>query len=203
MKKLSILLLLSIFFVIGCNEENSVLEPQSDVNDAALYKGRPILDSKLYDDADLDFKLLYDGVTKTFSILSKNFTVDGKVGDEIFISESVLKSTGFVSMTAKLTIPERAFKGKLTFDIIFDFDNYSVELYPSPFTFDKPVILDLTFTGVDFTNLDADNLVFDYLDGASESLKYSDVIINQDWKILSIKGVEIPHFSRYGWVRTK
>lgn len=197
MKKIAILILLSLFFVVGCQDENSILEPTNDSSDFSLNKSRPILSTST---EKLAFN--YDTEEKSFSVVSKNFTVDGAKGDVLAISETYLKDGKLISMTAKLTIPQNAFKGVLNFDIIFDFANYSVQLYPTPFTFDKPVILDLTFTGVDFTTIDASNLTFNYLDGEKELLKYTSLNINEKWKILSIVGVEIPHFSRYGWTRT-
>ncbi len=50
-----------------------------------------------------------------------------------------------LKLDAVLTIPDNAYSRRLTFDIIFDLETLGVELYPSPFTFDKPVILDLKF----------------------------------------------------------
>ncbi len=122
---------------------------------------------------------------------------------ELIVSETSFVNGKLISMNAKLTIPQNAYKGKLTFDMIFDFANYSVQLYPTPFTFVKPVILDLSFVGVDFSTLDASNLNFNYLDGEKESLKYTNSYVNEKFGILSIFGAEIPHFSRYGWTRTK
>ncbi len=197
MKKIAILILLSLFFVVGCQDENSILEPTNDSSDFSLNKSRPILGTSTQ---KLAFN--YDSDAKTFSVVSKNFTVDGNKGDVLFISETYLKDGKLISMNAKLTIPQNAFKGTLNFDMIFDFDNYSIQLYPTPFTFDKPVILDLTFLGVDFSTIDPAKLVFNYLDGEKLSLKYTSLNINDKWKILSVVGVQIPHFSRYGWTRT-
>ena len=203
MKKLAILILSALFLITGCQDDKSILEPDNNYINAELTKGRPIFNydnSDGLDDLDLNFD--YDYATKKFSFVTKNFTVDGSKGDELIISESSFKDGKLISMSAKLTIPAKAFKGTKNFDIIFDFYYYSVELYPSPFIFNKPVILDLSFYGVDFSNLDSDNLNFEYLDGENEVLKYADITINKSWKVLSIKGAELSHFSRYGWTRT-
>ncbi|MFZ1292434.1 MAG: hypothetical protein WAR79_20245 [Melioribacteraceae bacterium] len=197
MKKMESLIVLLLFFFIGCQENNSILEPTDNDTQYALDKSRPILGTTT---EKLAFN--YDSDAKTFSVVSKNFTVDGKKGDVLFISETYLKDGKLISMNAKLTIPQNAFKGTLNFDMVFDFDNYSIQLYPTPFTFDKPVILDLTFLGVDFSTIDPAKLVFNYLDGEKLALKYTSVNINDKWKILSVVGVQIPHFSRYGWTRT-
>ncbi|MCB9210895.1 MAG: hypothetical protein H6609_16130 [Ignavibacteriales bacterium] len=197
MKKIAILILASLLFMVGCQDDNSILEPTNDVANS-LNKGRVILSDGLRD-SGIDISSDNDKL----SIISKNFTVDGTNGDVLVVSETYRKNGKIVSMSAKLTIPQNAFKGKLTFDMIFDFDNYSVQLYPTPFTFDKPVLLDLGFVGVDFSTLDAANLGFNYLDGETESLKYSSMNINENLGILKILEVEIPHFSRYGWTRIK
>ena len=199
MKKIVILILTSLLFMVGCQDDNSILEPTNDVTSAnSLDKGRVILSDGL---KDLGIDINTDN--NKLSIMSKNFTVDGNKGDLLMISETYLKNGKLVSMSAKLTIPQNAFKGKLTFDMIFDFDNYSVKLYPTPFTFDKPVLLDLSFYGVDFSTLDASTLGFNYLDGEKEQLNYAYLNINEKWGVLSIGGAEIPHFSRYGWTRVK
>ena len=206
MKKTILALIAALFVVVGCQENNSILEPENEQFEAStLNKGRIIINRDLDDDDDifdrLDFS--YDDDTKTLSVKSKTFTVDGKTGDEIFVSETFLKDGKLVSMSAKLTIPQRAFKGTITFDMIFDFDNYTLELYPSPFTFDKPVLLDLTFWGVNFDELEFDITDFSYLDGLNEKINVASETINKDWGLLKVEGAELNHFSRYGWVRIK
>jgi hypothetical protein len=159
-------------------------------------------DHKVSESDDLGFDINYDASEKKFSFVTKNFTVNGGIGDKLIISETYLKNGRLISMSAKLTIPEGAFRGILNFDIIFDFENYSVELYPSPFTFEKPVLLDLTFFGIDFSNIDTEALAFNYLDGEKENLDYSKIDINKYMGLLRIQGAQLNHFSRYGWTRT-
>lgn len=209
MNKILFPLVALLFLFIGCQDNNSILSPEAEHYEAStLNKGRIIIDKKLKDDDldwkdDLNFDFKYDDDEKKLSFVSKNFTVDGNIGDELTISETYLKNGRLVSMSAKLVIPQKAFKGTLTFDMIFDFDNYSVELYPSPFIFDKPVILDLTFWGVNFNELATTELDFNYLDGEKENLNYEKININKNWGLLYIQGAQISHFSRYGWVRKK
>jgi hypothetical protein len=106
-------------------------------------------------------------------------------------------------MAAILTIPSGAFSGELTFDIIFDMENYTVELYPSPFTFDIPVLLDLRFTGANLLTSDSAVMEFDYLDGEEDTITYNYMKVDPDRGLLIIEGAQLPHFSRYGWVRTR
>ena len=43
MKKLVILILLSLFVLVGCQDDNSILAPNNDYASDELTKGRPIL----------------------------------------------------------------------------------------------------------------------------------------------------------------
>ncbi|MCB9206863.1 MAG: hypothetical protein H6611_06075 [Ignavibacteriales bacterium] len=206
MKNTAILILLSIFLVIGCNEESSILEPSNEVSDGFLPKGRPILnldydylryDSLAAENGDVDD---FEGLLKFKAKYSKNFTVDGDKGAVLFVRHSWRTKEGQkIKMTARLTIPKGAYKGELNFDMIFDLENYALELYPSPFTFDNPVYLDLSFGNI---NLPQDmNVDFTYLDG-KEKMNYNQLFVSPERGSLRVLGAELHHFSRYGWTRT-
>ena len=63
MKKLIIMTISVFFFVIGCNDYNSLVQPEHDyVDESVLPKGRPILNDK--EDDDLFY--LYDSLKYTF-----------------------------------------------------------------------------------------------------------------------------------------
>ncbi len=133
---------------------------------------------------------------------SKTLTVNGKKGKKISFSHSWKnKNNKRVNLKATLVIPKGAYKGDLTFDMIFDLENYALELYPSSFTFDKPVILDMKFTHIDLSGFDLDSFDFTYLDG-EEEMKYKRVRINEDEGTIAVYGAVLHHFSRYGWTRT-
>jgi hypothetical protein len=202
MKKVAILILLSLFFMIGCQDDNSLLEPTNDVA-GSLNKGRVILGNGLTDglkSADGFTDINTDIVSK----YSKSFTVDGAKGGKLYVGYSWINSVGQkVNLSANLIIPSGAYKGILTFDMIFDLDNFALELYPSPFTFDKPVVLNLIFSGVDLTGIDPNQFNFNYLDGASENIKYDYISVDVANKMLEVSGAQLNHFSRYGWTRTK
>ncbi|MCB9209770.1 MAG: hypothetical protein H6609_10360 [Ignavibacteriales bacterium] len=206
MKNTAILILLSIFLVIGCNEESSILEPSNEVSDGFLPKGRPILnldydylryDSLAAENGDVDD---FEGLLEFKAKYTKNYTVDGDKGAVLFARHSWRTKDGQkVKLTAKLTIPKGAFQGELNFDMIFDLENYGMELYPSPYTFDNPVYLDLSLGNID---LPQDmNVDFTYLDG-KEQMNYDKVEFDIKKGTLKVKGAELHHFSRYGWTRT-
>ena len=194
MKALASFILLSIFLMIGCEDGNSILEPNNDF-EQSMNKGRVIYtssDDRLLKSVDSDVKTKY----------SKTLTVNGNKGGRISISHSWMNEINQrVNLKATLVIPKGAYKDDLTFDMIFDLENYALELYPSPFTFDIPVILDLKFTHVNLSGFDLDSFDFTYLDG-KEELKYKRVKINENKGTIAVYGAVLHHFSRYGWTRT-
>ena len=205
MKKVIFTIIAVLFIIVGCQEKNSILHPESEIESAStLNKGRIILDSKLDDDDDLRLLDDFSDETNYKVKYTENFTVDGKKGARLSIKHTWKNDYGMpVTLQADLIVPRNAFEGVLEFDMIFDLENYSMELYPSPFTFDKPVEFSMYFYGVDLSEYAGYNLDFNYLDGEEEELEYfyKDVDIKNG--NLVIWGAKLHHFSRYGWVRTK
>ena len=201
MRKL-VLLLVSILFCLTACSDSSVLAPEYD-NDSDVLSKKVVKTKNVdLDDPNLDFDLnLFD---KSKAVFSQTYTVDGSVGDKLYEGYSWRDENGKkVTMAATLEIPKGAYEGELTFDLIFDLENLAVELYPSPFTFDIPVILDLKFSGVDLSDINEDELTFNYLDGEEEDLEIKKIKINKKKGSLVIQGAKIPHFSRYGWSRRR
>lgn len=226
MKKTITLFLASLFLLIGCNENSSILEPEEDYTVNSLSKGRPILigdNQKLILSDDLDDIILEDELAddkfnlklknpllsandlenfKYQAIYSRTFTIDGSKGGRVFIKHKYTSPNGqILTLNADLQIPRGAFEGELTFDMIFDLENLAMELYPSPFVFDKPVLFNMFWMGLDLSSY-AD-LDFDYLDGESENIQCNHVNIDVDNGILQVVGAELHHFSRYGWTRLR
>jgi hypothetical protein len=203
MKALTILFISLFFLFIGCQDNNSILEPTNDLSDISLEKGRPILVRDLGDDG---IKLLdgFEDLDNYNINYSQNFTIDGNKGGRVSVTHSWKDGRGMpVSLKSELVIPRNAFKGELTFDMIFDLENYSMELYPSPFTFDKPVEFSMYFYGIDLSEFRGYDIDFNYLDGETEDIEYYSKDVNFDYGNLVIWGAQLHHFSRYGWTRTK
>lgn len=229
MKNLMIFILLSLFVLAGCQDDSSIINPTNEYVNHELLKGRPILsydlDSyKLTDDTD-DFGELDDSdiIISSDQLLSKNrstemdyvqpnvsktkysqtLTINGDKGGRVYLMHKWRKAdAGIARLYAILDIPVDAFKGDLTFEIIFDLENYAVELYPSPYTFDKPVLLSLMYEHIDLSDLNVSNFAFQYLDGENENIKYMAACANIAQGMIKIIGAELHHFSRYGWTRT-
>ncbi|MCB0748657.1 MAG: hypothetical protein KDC90_14450, partial [Ignavibacteriae bacterium] len=79
MKKIAILILASLLFMVGCQDDNSILEPTNDVANS-LNKGRVILSDGLKNAVDLT-----DGATNIKTKYSKTFTVDGNKGGKVSV----------------------------------------------------------------------------------------------------------------------
>ena len=228
MKNLTILILLSVLVLTSCQDDSSILSPNEDISSDELLKGRPILnydlDSyKLVDDIDLideeEDTIIKSDLTKRenngheklrvkardFSIKhSKVLTINSDKGGKVYLNHKWKNNNNENSiLRATLDIPRGAFENELTFEIIFDLENYAVELYPSPFKFNKPILLNLKFENVDLTNFDPEAFVFDYLDGEQENLKYRSIEVDLETNSVVIIGAELNHFSRYGWTRTR
>ena len=54
MKKIAILILSALFLITGCQDDNSILEPDNDYANYEMSKGRPILNDDLKFTADSD-----------------------------------------------------------------------------------------------------------------------------------------------------
>ena len=191
MKKLLTLAILFGFLFVGCNENSSVLEPDVSYDQTSLSKNNMASELSV---STSDVKSQY----------SKNFTIDGEEGGKLFVKHSWKDENGQLTrLAATLVIPKNAFKGKLNFDMIFDLENHYLELYPSPYTFDKPLTLNLLFSNVDLSEIDEDSFEFNYLDGEPEDLQYDYIEIDRREGFLYVEGAQLNHFSRYGWTRTK
>ncbi|MBI1933403.1 MAG: hypothetical protein HYS24_12785 [Ignavibacteriales bacterium] len=191
--KLLFISILTISF-FACGEDNSILNPNLNLDSQ----------NNTFTKINGDTSIVTVDTTFFKQKISQSLIVNGDKGGKIFIKHLFKnKRNKILKLDAVLTIPDSAYKGDLTFDIIFDLETLGVELYPSPFKFDKPVILDLKFMNADLKEFELKEFNFDYLDGDSEHLKFDKLKYDFEKGLLEITGVEIPHFSRYGWTRTK
>jgi hypothetical protein len=204
MKIVSILILVSLFVFTGCQDDNSILEPNKDYANYEMSKGRPILSTgddalKFTDDSDIS-DIIVDDINYKYS---QSFVVDGSKGGRVSVKYSWKDGRGYpVSLTADLVIPKGAYKGSLEFDMIFDLENYAMELYPSPFTFDKPVDFSMYFYGVDLSQFAGSDIDFNYLDSEGETIESKFIHFDVKTGTLQVWNAQLHHFSRYGWTRT-
>ncbi len=195
------IILLLLVVLVGCQDDTSFLSPQEE-NDVISLDNVSLSKDGDKDDHDYVYNL---GDIKDFKVkASKKFNIKGKKGGTIKLQVKWKYNNGEkVELKAKLEIPKDAFKDELDFDMIFNLQDYNLELYPSPFTFDKPVKLDLKFKNVDVGLFTESNFDFNYIDGKEEVIKYKKNKIDIGKRTLEVEEAELHHFSRYGWTRTK
>ena len=69
--------------------------------------------------------------------------------------------------------------------------------------FDKPVKLNIRYTGIDLSNINPDSVdfIFQNYDGSTEQIEYTYLIVEPNEGRLELKRAKLHHFSRYGWIR--
>ena len=185
MKRLNTLLLVIGLFVAGCSVNESLNGPE------------------LASSQKESIKLPAKAANSIEKISTFNKEINGVEGGRInfgFDYESVDGST--VSVSGKLTIPANAFQYTTNITIIVDSDEAVVDFYPSPVTFDIPLVLNLTFEGLDLSNINASNTDFFYVNNSAsnyELVSSSLKLVDQENGKLVVTEALLPHFSRYGF----
>jgi len=188
MRKFSYAAVLILFFFAGCMQESNITEP---VNSTGENQGKTII--MLPAKADM-------GVEEIFS---ETEDIDGEVGGEIHLVKSYQASNGqTVNIDCKLTVP-----ADLCFD---DFRNITMEVggqagvdfYPS-MTFNQPVILNFTVTGLDMSGINPNNVGFFYVDQNGNLFPTSNegVSVDMSTGTLTVVNAQLPHFSRWAYAR--
>ncbi len=171
MKVKLILLSLFLLLIFGCQENNSLIEPNNE-------------------------QLNLEKTSST--IASNSYLIDGRNGGSINVEYNWKNAQGQKSkVVAELKIPKNAFSGSKEFSMTFNLNKFSVDLYPSPTTFDKPLLLNLKFKNVNVLDKDLD---FKYLDG-NENVVYDENIVDVPTGTLEVKKARLNHFSEWGWGR--
>lgn len=109
---------------------------------------------------------------------------------------------GWVSITANARFKKNSFTGQKYVTMSID-DEYIMATFLPQSTFSKPVIYNFTIIGVDLSGVNPSEVDFVYLDpnGKYEKIKYHSIFIEKQSGKLQITDAELPHFSRYVFVR--
>ena len=184
MKKVLLLFIPIILFIAGCSE--SVLEPTSPV----LETQKSVIQLPPSNTLNIE---------NTFSVSD---LIEGSRGGKIKMDESYNSQSGKVKIKAKLKIPKNAFSGTITIGYQVNDADASIDFFPG-MSFNKDLLFDIKFSGLDLTGIDPDEVQFLYLapDGQTYPVQYSDLTVDIDKGILEVKDAVITHFSRYIWAR--
>ncbi|NWF90177.1 MAG: hypothetical protein HXY50_12045 [Ignavibacteriaceae bacterium] len=184
-KLLSIAVLFTMFFT-GCSNDVNISGPVEEQINKEEFISRTNLEGL--------------SVNTTFTA-SK--TIVGSSGGFIKIGNLATARSGQIGGdAAAITFPAGAFSGSKT--ITMTIDNVALTGTFSPsMTFTKPVCFNVLFTGVNLSNLPLDQLVFVYYDANNVKYEIASKFIYYDKAkgVLGIRDAQLPHFSRYGFLR--
>jgi hypothetical protein len=128
--------------------------------------------------------------------------VVGNLGGYLHFNESYVGSDGnTVSIEANLTIPAGAFNGAK--DIKMQATDFAaVDFFPS-MIFNKPLSLNLKFTGLNLDGVNPKDINFYYMDTNGNLVPAANdgVIVDVQTGTLEVINAQIPHFSRYGFAK--
>ncbi len=193
--KLIILVAIIFSFQWGC-KENSITENNPAAEQISFNKP-----GKHDNNEQVKSEALYE-----MGESQKSQVIDGAKGGLITIHNIERKATRVIITTGVLFIPQGAFTGVKEIKISTNSDNASVQFYP-PMKFDKPLILNLLFTGLTKADYDSLGLLglghigFYYVpdQGPRELITSDGIIFKLVGGRLGVNNARLDHFSRYCW----
>lgn len=132
--------------------------------------------------------------------------IDGSIGGSITFDTLCVDNKGdSIQIQTNLLFLPKSFIGIKEIKMIPDLRKGSIRFLPE-MTFDKSVFLDLTYSGVDLVQLGFDsNAKIDFVymadNGNIEYILKNECKIKWNTQMLYVKKAELPHFSRYVFVR--
>jgi hypothetical protein len=128
--------------------------------------------------------------------------IDGEVGGTVELNVNYVRTSQVnVIIDAEIEVPAGAYSGEKNIVMKINSTNGTATFYPSPETFNKPLVFNLRISGVDLNGIDPKTIDYVYLasDGSFAPISYKGLVINDG--ILQVMDALIPHFSVYGWCR--
>jgi hypothetical protein len=184
MKKILFPILLGIL-LNGCADINNSLSPTQNGNTGKMFKmPRPA-----------------DMTTETVFSVSQN--ISGNTGGYLQLNGSYQSTTGLVTIQANLNVPSSAYPGEKVLYVANSDAFAEVDFSPS-MSFDAPVLLNLTITGLDLTGVSQSQVGFAYIsdDGSYvEPITYDNLTVNTATGTLAVTNAHLTHFSRYIFIR--
>ena len=185
-KYISIIAVLSLF-VIGCSEQMSVNSPVNTNTAEPNWIALPDKESMIVN-GDVSVSRLLYGTDE--SLLEIN---TGYAGGPI----------GWISITANARFQRNSFGGSRYTTMSVN-DKFGTATFSPSGTFTKPVIYNLTIMGVDLSKVDPAKVSFVYLSPNGQYYKpvYDKIYVEKQSGKLQIVNAQLPHFSRYGFIRS-
>ncbi|MGB8319314.1 MAG: hypothetical protein WCE54_14370 [Ignavibacteriaceae bacterium] len=186
MKKLLIVLVVPILFLLGCSD--SLVNPEILKSNENNHRSWITLPQN-------------PGMNVESNYYSSK-VIDGNTGGNVELKVNyVTRSSVNVIIEAEIEVPAGAYSGEKNITMIINSTNGTAAFYPSPETFNKPLIFNLQISGVVLNGIDPKSIDYVYLapDGSFESIQYKHLVVTRG--ILRVDEALIPHFSIYGWCR--
>jgi hypothetical protein len=162
--------------------------------------------SKIYADSHKDIREVGKDILDLDDVIIVNKEIDGSVGGEITLDTLYTGSDGnVVFIKANISFEPNSFEGIKNISMSPDPISGSIKFTPA-MTFNLPAKLDLNFMGINLSRLGFDhNSTVDFVyradDGTTQFILKNECKIKWDTKELYVKKAELPHFSRYVFVR--
>lgn len=109
--------------------------------------------------------------------------------------------SGTVNINSRIDFDQGAYPGTTTITLTLSDLNTSVKFGPS-MSFNRTVLFNATYTGLNLTGINPANVNFVYLadDGSIQTASYDSIVVDPLVGKLQVVNAVIPHFSRYGFV---
>jgi hypothetical protein len=184
MKNIIYLLLITLLFLLGCDQVTEMNAPQERIINKRLIA----LPEKV--GLGVESQTYYKSINCSY------------YDQEFQKSWSYQTSTGgTVYQFSDLDFHEDAFSGTQNISMTFNTDGAAMEFGPS-MQFQAPVEYTYKITGLDLTGVNPTTLEFVYLDanGNMYAVDYDYVTMDVNTGMLKVVNAILPHFSRYGFV---
>lgn len=195
MKQLIRITVMFLALLVGCSKDVDINTPiQNQTSDE--YVTRIEVDGTLYKGSSSK----NTPVLKAYTVSKE---IDGSKGGIItYGNYEQAKSGTTAHVYAACYFPAGAFSGKKTITMSLD-TKTCVGTFSPAMTFDKPVSFSALYSGVNLSKYDASNISFVYFGANNEMtiIPSSYLYIDKDRGVLGILNAQLPHFSRYGFLR--
>jgi hypothetical protein len=198
MKKLTSIILLSIFFVVGCQDDKSILEPTMNFSEeSSMNKGRIILPSFIQLPPGSTLSKIADeieGWTVTQLVRCEEdtkmyfeHTYEGGIHGVVRIFAAVKIYAGTLNEDGYITMNVNEHNGTITLE--------------SSQVFHKTAELYARFDGLDLYDVEEDELSFGYLanDGSIMPAKYVNIGVVEDRGSIELQQGIVSQFTTYGF----
>ena len=186
MKYLLTLSLASLLFFIGCDQGSDLTSPVDDIkSENANWISLPTIEGM--------------HIERSFTVSKR---INGNLGGSLSMYESYSGGPfGTVTIDAELVFEKGAYPGTKKISMTNDNDGCVATFGPS-LQFNDIVTYTVTYTGIDLSNIDPNNVKFAYIasNGDLQYAQHEGITVNVSTGTIQVINALIPHFSRYGFV---